>query len=170
MHTLHNHIVIMLTNIRAQTPTMLSYHAVLLCCPTMLSYPLKDLRDDSFMDIFLEMYQEHVENFSGKSFRKARKKEISSGMLWRVKLQEKEAGLSASQRSTNAIGEPKRNRHGHAAGGQGAGKQQQQQQQQKKKKKQQGGDGDDISAREAAIAQYRLHQRLQKQKAKMKSL
>ena len=38
MHTLHNHIVIMLTNIRAQTPTMLSYHAVLPCCPTMLSY------------------------------------------------------------------------------------------------------------------------------------
>ena len=41
------------------------------------------------MDRFLELYHEHVDGFNGKSFSKARKREMDGNMLWRVKLREK---------------------------------------------------------------------------------
>lgn len=48
------------------------------------------LDDDEFMDKFMVVYKEHVDNFGGKSFNKARRRELSENMLWRVKLREKE--------------------------------------------------------------------------------
>eukprot|EP00040_Diaphanoeca_grandis_P028787 m.167214 g.167214 ORF g.167214 m.167214 type:complete len:281 (+) comp31459_c0_seq1:230-1072(+) len=50
-----------------------------------------DLRDDEFMEKYLTLYEEHVEGFSGKAFQKARRRELSQDMLWRVKLREKQA-------------------------------------------------------------------------------
>lgn len=47
------------------------------------------LHDVEFREKYLDMYNEHIEGFSGKAFNKARRRELSKDMLWRVKLREK---------------------------------------------------------------------------------
>lgn len=54
------------------------------------------LGTDDFADQFLELYSEHIDGFTGKAFVKARRREMSQGMLWRVKLREKHGGVAAA--------------------------------------------------------------------------
>lgn len=54
------------------------------------------LGTSGFMERFLHLYHEHVDGFTGKAFAKARRREMSQGMLWRVKLREKHGAAAKS--------------------------------------------------------------------------